>query len=432
MGRGHGRRRHASPASSGDEQGLPASFCDKVFSGGEGSPDFLIASDLALQGDGRLANVQMAQAIAFVLRTRGFKAGAHRIGYQSCDDSIARTGIFDVDKCAANARAYSANKKVIGVVGTFNSPCALEEVPILNRAPGGGLAMISPSNTAIGLTRYGPGVPPGTIAHLYPNGKRNYARVYSTDDYEAAGSAQLAKQLGARRVAVLSDGDRFFSEPLVESFRTAARVLGVRVTSVRRWDTNARSYRAVAQRIAGERPQAVYLAGILDANGGQVVKDLRGVLGPRVPLLGSSGFTPISYLFERAGPAARGMYVSIGGKVTQKLGPRARRFTKEFGATQHGAEVELTSIYAAQAAEVLLDAIARSNGTRASVIEELFKTRVRNGILGSFSFDRNGDTTLNEVTILRAERPGGADSVLSVDGAAVDRVLVPPPELVGG
>ena len=207
-------------ASSGHEQGLPASFCDKVFYGGEGSPDFLIASDLALQGDGRLANVQMAQAIAFVVRTRGFKAGSHHIGYQSCDDSIARTGIFDLDKCAANARAYSANPKVIGVVGTFNSPCALEEVPILNRAPGRGLAMISPTNSSIGLTRYGPGVPPGTITRVYPTGRRNYVRVYPTDDYEAAGSAQLAGQLGARRVAILSDGDRFFSEPLVASFRT--------------------------------------------------------------------------------------------------------------------------------------------------------------------------------------------------------------------
>jgi hypothetical protein len=48
---------------------------------------------------------------------------------------------------------------------------------------------------------------------------------------------------------------------------------------------------------------------------------------------------------------------------------------------------------AAQAAEVLLDAIARSDGTRAVVVEELFKTRVTGGILGSFSFDQYGDIT---------------------------------------
>jgi ABC-type branched-subunit amino acid transport system substrate-binding protein len=56
---------------------------------------------------------------------------------------------------------------------------------------------------------------------------------------------------------------------------------------------------------------------------------------------------------------------------------------------------------AAQAAEVLLDAIARSDGTRASVVREVYATKVRNGILGSFSFDRFGDVVPAPVTIYR-------------------------------
>ncbi len=422
----------AAAATGDDEEGLPASFCESVFFGGNGSPDFLIASDLPLQGGVRLATAQMSQAIAYVLRRREFKAGPYRVGYQSCDDSIARTGLFDLDKCAANARAYAANRKVIGVIGTLNSPCALEEVPILNRAPGGGLAMISPQNSTIGLTRTGPGVPSDILAQLYPTGKRNYLRVYPTDDYEGAAQALHARQLGARHVAVLHDGDRFFSFPLVESFRFAARKLNLRVTSVRRWNSNARNYAALARLIARERPHAVFLSGILDNNGGQVVRDLRSVLGPDVALLATSGFTPISFLFERAGRAAKGVYVSLVGVVPQQLGASARRFIEEFGAVQQGVEVEPSALYTAQAAEVLLDAIARSDGTRSSVIEELFQTRVNRGILGSFRFDRNGDTTLNQVTILRAERPGGRTTIMSFQGAAVDRVLDPPPALVSG
>ena len=114
--------------------------------------------------------------------------------------------------------------------------------------------MVSPTNSSIGLTRDGPGVPPGTLSYLYPTGKRNYARVYPTDDYEGAAHALLAKQLGARRVAILHDGDRFFSLPLVDSFRTAARALGVRTTSVQPWNPNARDYRSVAERIKREQP----------------------------------------------------------------------------------------------------------------------------------------------------------------------------------
>ncbi len=52
---------------------------------------------------------------------------------------------------------------------------------------------------------------------------------------------------------------------------------------------------------------------------------------------------------------------------------------------------------------MLLDAIARSDGTRASVVEELFATKVENGILGSFSFDAYGDIDPAPIGIYRFE-----------------------------
>jgi branched-chain amino acid transport system substrate-binding protein len=418
--------------ATGEQATLPRSFCEELFFGGGGRPDYLIASDLPLQGGARVTTQQMSQAIAYVLRRRGFRAGRFRVGYQSCDDSLARTGLFDVGKCAANAREYARNEKVIGVVGTFNSPCALFEVPILNRAPGGGLAMVSPSASFVGLTREGAGAEPGGLAELYPSGRRNFFRVYPTDDYEGAAGAQLARELGARRIFILHDGDPFFSLPLVESFRFAARGLDLDVIDVRRWNVHARSYRPLAQLVGRTRPDAVFLSGILDNNGGQLVRDLRGVLGPTPKIIGTSGFTPISFLFERAGAAAKGMYVSLLGFVPQSYPPAGRRFAQEFAAIQPGAEIEPSSLYAAQAAEVLLEAIARSDGTRRSVIKELFATRVEQGILGTFRLDRNGDTTLNAVTIVRAQRPGGRSTVMSFEGAAIDRVLTPSVDMVPG
>ena len=161
-----------SSAARGDA--LPESICEPVLSGG-GRPDVLIASDLPLQGGLRLPARQMADAVAFVLRRHGFRAGRFTVGYQSCDDSVARTGNFDVDKCSANAREYVRNRRVIGVVGTFNSPCAAAALPILNRAS---LAMVSPLNSYVGLTRAGIGTPPGELTTLYPTGRRTYARVY--------------------------------------------------------------------------------------------------------------------------------------------------------------------------------------------------------------------------------------------------------------
>ena len=50
-------------------------------------------------------------------------------------------------------------------------------------------------------------------------------------------------------------------------------------------------------------------------------------------------------------------------------------------------------------AEILLDAIGRSDGGRASVIDEVYKTNVQDGIMGSFGLDANGDTTAGGVTV---------------------------------
>jgi ABC-type branched-subunit amino acid transport system substrate-binding protein len=124
------------------------------------------------------------------------------------------------------------------------------------------------------------------------------------------------------------------------------------------------------------------------------------------------------------------MYVSSAGVTSAALGSEGRFFVRDLGATLPGQGIQQTSVYAAQAADILLDAIARSDGTRASVTRKLLASRVRGGILGTFRFDPQGDTTSNPVTILRALRGGGSDTVLSNEGAAVVRVLRPPARLL--
>ena len=154
----------APPASQGSAgvTPLPASFCERPFYGGSEPANRLVVSDLPLQGGLRLSSQQMADAMAFVLRQRGFRAGRWRVAFQSCDDAVAATRLPDDTKCAANARTYGRARDVIAVVGPLNSSCALAAVPELNRAPGP-LAIVSPLSSYSGLTRAGPGTPPGEL-----------------------------------------------------------------------------------------------------------------------------------------------------------------------------------------------------------------------------------------------------------------------------
>ena len=413
----------ARPQVGQTVQALPATICGPVVSGAEPAR-FIVVSDLPLRGGPRFVTPQMSAAILHVLRTHSFRAGRYRLGYQSCDHSTAQTGLFDERKCVANTKAYAADPDVIGVVGPYNSGCAFAEIPIASRAR---LPMVSPTNSDVGLTRQAFGAPRGALRDLYPTGHRTYVRLMSPDDAEAAADALLARRLGARRIFVLDDGG--YGVAFTTYFTRAARRLRLRIVDAARWDPQKPRLRQLAARARRSDAQAVFLCGLIDSGAGEALAALRRALPPSVPVIGCDGLLPVSLLFERAGPAARGTYVSIEGLVNERLGLAGKRFLRDFGSTQPEARVDPAAVYAAQAAELLVGAIALSDGTRASVASELFKAHVLNGLLGSFAIDANGDPSPARVTVVRLEHGGGTDVVLSYQGARVERVIAPPRRL---
>jgi branched-chain amino acid transport system substrate-binding protein len=409
---------------------LPSSACGSIESGGR-EPDVLIASDLPLRGDAAPITRSMASAIRFVLRSHDFKAGEHAVGYQSCDDSTSQTNRFEFFKCSANAKAYAAAKRLVGLIGTFNSGCAVNEIPIVNRAAAGPLAMISPSNTYVGLTRAGPGTAPGDPQVLYPSGVRNYVRVTSADDVQGAGHGVLANQLGLKSVYVLEDGEDY-GKALAQTFTTAARGLGVEIAGRETWDARSGSYAALADRISRSGAEGVLIAGVINFNGVQLVRDLRTGLGPHVAIMAGDGF-PVPELLHFARREAIGMYTTTTATPVEQLTPAGQRFVREFAPTQPGGSIPPYVLETAQAAEVLLEAISRSDGSRASVLKELRAIQVTDGILGSFRFDANGDKTPGAITAYRItgeNPPDGANLPPELQGTVFDRTIAIPERLL--
>ena len=314
---------------------LPTSYCQRPFYGGDQRARRLIVSDLPLQGGLTVSSQQMADAMAFVLRRRGFRAGRWPVAYQSCDDAIAATRLPDSGKCVSNARAYGRAPDVLAVVGPLNSECALAAIPELGRAPGP-LAMVSPLASYVGLTRAAPGTPPGQLDGLYSS-RRNFLRVFPTDQHQVAALALLAKRLGREPVYVLDDGDDEYGRLFADQFERSARALGLPVAGRASWNPALRSQQALAERVARARPQAVFLGGRVDTGGPAVVRALRRRLGDHVALLAPDGFTPIPVLIKQAGAAARGMLVSLTGIAdVDQLGAAGRRFARDFRGTVGG------------------------------------------------------------------------------------------------
>jgi branched-chain amino acid transport system substrate-binding protein len=367
---------------------LPSSSCGPVVYKGSGSPDFIIASDLPLQGAIRGQTVQISRSMIWALAEAGWKAGSYKIGYQSCDDSTAQTGGWDTAKCATNGRLYAGNKSVIGVVGTFNSGCAKIIVPIINRAS---LGMVSPANTNVGLTKkWDPGEP----EKYYPTGKRNYARVVATDDVQGPADALWTQSLGVKKVYVLND-KQTYGFGVATTYQKAAKKIGLTVVGFKGWDAKQSSYEALANAIKASGAQAVFLGGIACNNGAKLMQDIKAV-NPGIKLQMPDGFSDP----KANGAVANGAYISVAGSSPKDLKGKGATFVKSFGKSV-GATPNPYAAYGAQAMQVMLAAVAKGGGDRAKTTAGLFGMHVTNGILGDFTINAAGDTNLAPITIYK-------------------------------
>jgi branched-chain amino acid transport system substrate-binding protein len=394
--------------------------CSDVEYQGEGDPSALIVSDLPLQGDSAERSAQMNDAIRLELDGNGWKAGSTNVAFQACDDSIEETGEWDGRVCRNNATAYAENSDVIGVIGTYNSGCAAEIIPILNEAPGGGVAMVSPGNTLVCLTATASTCKPDEPDAYYPSGTRNYARVVPNDASQGAGLASFAENEGVHSAFILIAPNDPTSEGQGRTFEGAARALGIEIAGVEHYDLEASSYTDLMQKVKASGADAVFLGAILEENGAQLIKDKVAVLGPndgQVKLLAPDGFAQQSTI-DRAGPDSAGMFVGLPGKTPETLTGTGAELVDQLEAEVGNQPVEVFAPYAGQAAAVLLDAIGAGQD-RAGTIEALFQTDVTDGIIGSFAITRTGDPTPAPISVLKA-----------ADTFELDNAIVPPNRLI--
>ncbi len=334
--------------------------CDPLYYERVGMPQRLIVSDLPMEDSAHTAMHQMTQAIKLTLKTRGFRAGRFSVGYVACDDSGA-TGRWSAARCAHNARLAARHPHVLAVIGTLDSGCARAKLAVLARA---GVALVAPLNTADDLT----------------GGRATVARLSATDSVQAAAAARYIHETGARRVAALSDGT-----PRGDLFRAAF----------------ARAAARLGLRLVRGHADAAYVGGVLAGPTRRTLEAARRLAGEG-PLALSSGYGPAAQLADTAGAAAEGAYLFVAGVPVERLGGAGRDFVRRFEESI-GRSPHPYAVYAGQAAELLLDAVARSDGSRAEVAHEVLRTREPRGLIGSFAFDRKGDAKPAAVTIFRIE-----------------------------
>ena len=375
----------------------------------------IISSDLPLQGASADASKDTNLALDLYLKQQKGKAGKFTIKLKNYDNSTAAKGAWDDATCAKNANDHVANKDEIAVMGTYNSGCAKIEIPVLNQAPGGGMLMISHANTNPGITKtWDPGEPD----KYYPTGARNYGRVIATDDFQGAAGAQFAaKDLKLKKCVVLNDAQTY-GVGVATAFKAEAKKQGIEIVADKAWDAKQPNYTALFEGFKSLNPDCVYLGGINDNNGEQLVRDKVAVLGPNtgaVKLIAPDGFTGYPSLLKLTESDA--MYITFAGLPAGELvkaGGAGAKFVTDFKATYGHDPASAYAIYGAAALQIIMKAVAASNGTRKDAIAKALggvKVPAAESIIGKdFALDASGDVTVRDMSIQLVK--GGAETFL--------------------
>lgn len=378
---------------------------DKRNSAVKSGPDTLtLYSSLPLQGPDRPRARDMVNAIKLALQEVGGKVGPFTITYVSLDAAKPGAQTWTGDKVLDNARQAVRDLNAIAYIGERDSAATALSVPLTNE---GHILQVSPSSTYDGLTRASRRQ--GEPDRFYPSGQRTFGRVVPADHVQAAALIGYMKATGARSLALLADR-AIYGGGLADEIEKAAARQGVRVYERGRINALKDDLSGPARKVAETGADAFLFAGTTDT-GAAAIFSAVAAAAPDMKLFGPAAVA--DQAFATALPAAvqRRMRVTTPAVPPRLLPPSARVFRDRFLRT-FGRQPAPEALQAYEAAGAVLHSIraaGKKGNDRRTVTKAFFAIRDRESVLGRYSIDRFGDTSLSRYA---GNRLSGSEFVL--------------------
>jgi branched-chain amino acid transport system substrate-binding protein len=252
-----------------------------------------------------------------------------------------------------------------------------------------------------------PGSEPGEPDKYYPTGDRTYTRIVPKDTIQAAALVTLMKSDGCTKVAMTNDKE-VYGAGLARVIELSAKEQGVTITSNDAIDKNASNYRSLASKAKAAGADCFLYSGITANNAVQQYKDFASALGPDAKLFGPDGVAETGFVSEKDGGIPKSLdprvTVTVATLSPDQYPPDGQQFFKSYTEKYGVNNPDPYAIYGYEAMKLALDAIARSKtGDKADIVKALFATKDRDSVLGKYSIDEHGDTTLTDYGAYKVE-----------------------------
>jgi branched-chain amino acid transport system substrate-binding protein len=378
--------------------------------------ELTVYSSLPLQGPLAGTSEQIVDGEQLALDDADGRAGPFKIAYDSLDDASAASGEWNPGITASNAKIAAQDTSTIAYLGDFDSGATAISLPLMNAA---GILQISPSSPYVGLTSSfdaGQDEP----NRFYLTGKRTFVRLAPGDISQAEAQVKLMRSLGVHSVYVLDDQDPF-EMPLAAIVANYAERAGITVLEHDSLSTEAGAvFTGEVEKIVASHAQAVFLAGSAGSGTAELWRDLYKA-SPHLLLLGSSAMAEEPFI-AKIGDAGESTYLTTPVLPTALYPPVAQQVLRHFRGV-FGFEGNAYALYGYEAMTVVLDAIRNSGARgddRQTVIDRVLATKNRNSVLGRYSVEPSGETTLSHYGVDRVSSSGHLVFLRAID--------VPPPE----
>ena len=328
----------------------------------------VIGGNFELSGGAAAYGSVMAKALELAVELRNAE-GDVLDGYQLATTILDNKS--DLTESSSVATRLTSDDKLVGIIGAATTGASQAEIPVITEA---GVPAVLPAATGDGITLANDG---SVLEYLF--------RVCFADAYQGtAGASYAFNELGAKKVAILSDQATDYSQGLANAFKEQFEALGGEIVANESYQSGDSDFSATLTTLLTQDFYVLYIPGYY-TEVGLIIKQARE-FGLTQPIVGGDGLASDT-LVELAGQAnVNDVY------YTAHFSPNSeeedvQNFLKAYK-EKFDQEADSFAALSFDASNLLIDAIERAGSAdRAAVTKAIAETQDFDGVTGTFSID---------------------------------------------
>ena len=285
----------------------------------------------------------------------------------------------DKQEGASVTQKFISRDGVTAIVGDPTTGITKVAAPIAQKA---GVVLLSAGATGPGVVEVGD--------FIFRNPLLDSIAIPACIDY-------FAKDLGFKKVAIITSDNNDYSVGLSQTFRdAAAKVPEIKILADEKIKDGDKDFSAQITNIKAKNPDVILFSGYY-TEGALIMKEARKQ-GLKAPMFGGDGLFSPKFM-ELGGSSVEGSMVALGFS-TEQVSPETAKFIENYKA-KYGSEPGLFAAQGYDAVILLADAMKRANSVDSKVFKDaLAKTREFAGVSGTISMQANREPIKSPLSLL--------------------------------